>query len=71
MKSFVLLMLTLNAQTGEPLELAQVPIDGSLAPVTAAKCLEAQVAQGRHDAKDGKAVVFTCGNIVATETKPI
>lgn len=52
---YTLIMLILNASTGEPLEVKEVAVYPS-----AETCLEAQTAAKPQTVTDGKATVFVC-----------
>lgn len=58
MKTFVLWVLTLNAQTGD---LVDSHPEGP--PLLPTDCIKVMVEKGPQVVKDGKAIVYVCHNI--------
>lgn len=60
MKTFLLWVLTLNAQTGDLVD--SKPADGP--PMSPEDCIKAMFEKGPQLVKDGKATVYVCHNIM-------
>ncbi len=58
MKTFLLYVLTLNAQTGD---LIDSHPEGD--PLLAEDCVKAMIEKGPQVVKDGKATVYVCHNV--------
>jgi hypothetical protein len=58
MKTFILWVLTLNAQTGD---LIDSHPEGD--PMAADACVKAMIEKGPQLVKDGKATVYVCHNV--------
>jgi hypothetical protein len=67
MKTFLLYVLTLNAQTGDLID--SHPDPEYVQPMLAQDCIAATVAKGPQPVRDGKATIYVCYNLSKSTSK--